>query len=97
MCLGHLDKKGIKYSSSKKKFFPSKKQLEEMECYNCGKLGHLYFQCRDKKNKKKKEKKYHKNDSSDESSDVEKKKGKKQSKNKFFKKIFRSDVGDPVC
>ena len=96
MCLGHLDKKGIKYSSSKKKFFPSKKQLEEMECYNCGKLGHLSFQCRDKKNKKK-EKKYHNNDSSDESSDVEKKKVKKQSKNKFFKKIFRSDVGDPVC
>jgi len=42
--LSRLDKKGIKYSSSKKKFFPSKKKLEEMECYKCGKLGHLSFQ-----------------------------------------------------
>ncbi|WVZ80284.1 LOW QUALITY PROTEIN: hypothetical protein U9M48_027775 [Paspalum notatum var. saurae] len=85
--LGHLDK-GIKYSSSKKKFFPSKKNLEETECYKCGKLGHLSYQCR-VATKKKQEKKKYKNDSSDESSDDEKKnkkKAPKQFKRKFFKK-----------
>ena len=94
--LSRLDKKGIKYSSSKKKFFPSKKKLEEMECYKCGKLGHLSFQCC-ASSKKKKEKKHHKNDSSDESSEDDKKnkkKEKKQFKKKLFKKKGRAYIGE---
>jgi len=94
--LSRLDKKGIKYSSSKKKFFPSKKKLEEMECYKCGKVGHLSFQCR-ASSKKKKEKKHHKNDSSDESSEDDKKnkkKEKKQFKKKLFKKKGRAYIGE---
>ena len=87
--LGRLDKKGIKYSSSKKKFFPSKKKLEETECYKCGKLGHLSYQCR-VATKKKQEKKKYKNDSSDESSDDEKK-NKKKAPKQFKKKILEEE------
>jgi len=94
--LGRLDKKGIKYSSSKKKFFPTKKKLEEMECYKCGKLGHLSYQCR-VATKKKQEEKHNKHDLSDESSDDEKenkRKGPKSFKKKFFKKKDKAYIGE---
>jgi hypothetical protein len=48
-----LNREGIKFDSIKKKFFSSKrKPISEMDCYNCGELGHLAHQCtKPKKNK----------------------------------------------
>ncbi|WVZ85243.1 hypothetical protein U9M48_032190 [Paspalum notatum var. saurae] len=72
------------------------KKLEETECYKCGKLGHLSYQCR-VATKKKQEKKKYKNDSSDESSDGEKKnkkKAPKKFKKKFFKKKGKAYIGE---
>jgi hypothetical protein len=41
--LKKLNKSGIKFDGKKKKFFTSSKRkpISEMDCYNCGKLGHL--------------------------------------------------------
>jgi hypothetical protein len=40
--LKKLNREGIKFDSRKKKFFSSKrKPIYEMDCYNCGELGHL--------------------------------------------------------
>ena len=49
-----LNREGIKFNSIKNKFFNSSKRkpVSEMDCYNCGELGHLAHQCtKPKKNK----------------------------------------------
>jgi hypothetical protein len=72
--LKKLNREGIKFDSRKKKFFSSKRKLiSEMDCYNCGELGHLDHQC----NKPKKNKFKGKKD--DDSGDEKKEK-------KFFKR-----------
>ena len=40
--LKKLNKNGIKFNGKKKKFFTStrRKPISEMDCYNCGELGH---------------------------------------------------------
>ena len=45
--LKKLNKNGVKFDGKKKKFFTSsrRKPISEMDCYNCGDLGHLTHQC----------------------------------------------------
>jgi hypothetical protein len=60
-----LSKSGVKFDS-KKRFFTSSKRkpISEMDCYNCGELGHLAHQCpKQKKDKYKKKYKDSKDDS----------------------------------
>jgi hypothetical protein len=73
--LKKLNREGIKLDSIKKKFFSSSKikPIFEMDCYNCGELGHLAHQCTKPKKNKFKGKKY------DASED-------EKNEKKFFKK-----------
>ena len=45
--LKKLNKNDVKFDGKKKKFFTSnrRKPISEMDCYNCGELGHLAHQC----------------------------------------------------
>ena len=74
--LKKLNKSGIKFDGKKKKFFTSsrRKPISEMDCYNCGELGHLAHQCtKPKKDKFKNKNKGKKDDSSNEDEDEKKK------------------------
>ena len=68
-----LNKSGIKFDG-KKKFFTSsrRKPISEMDCYNCGKLGHLAHQCTKPKKDKFKSKNKGKKDGSSSTKKKEK-------------------------
>jgi hypothetical protein len=86
--LKNLNKSGIMFDGKKKKFFTSSKRkpISEMDCYNCGKLGHLAHQYpKPLKDKYKNKNKGKKDDSSDEE---EKKKKNKPYKKKDGKKEY---------
>ena len=88
--LKKLNKSGIKFDGKKKKFFTSlrRKPISEMDCYNCGELGHLAHQCTKlKKDKFKNKNKGKKDDSSNEDED-EKKKNKPYKKRDGKKRDF---------
>ena len=81
--LKKLNKSGIKFDGKKKKFFTSsrRKPISEMDCFNCGELGHLAHQCTKPKKNKYKGKK---DDSSNEEEDEKK-------KNKPYKKRWQEE------
>ena len=88
--LKKLNKSGIKFDGKKKKFFTSsrRKPISEMDCFNCGELGHLAHQCTKlKKDKFKNKFKGKKDDSSNEEED-EKKKNKPYKKRDGKKRDF---------
>ena len=88
--LKKLNKNGVKFDGKKKKFFTStrRKSIFEMDCYNCGELGHLAHQCpKPKKDKYKKKYKGKKDFSSDEDDD-EKKKNKPYRRRMARRRIF---------
>jgi hypothetical protein len=100
--LKKLNKSGIKFDGKKKKFFTSskRKSISEMDCYNCGELGHLAHQCpKPPKDKYKNKNKGKKNESSDEEDEKKNKPYKKKDgKKKEFHKKKKGDkayiVGD---
>jgi hypothetical protein len=90
--LKKLNKNGVKFDGKKKKFFTSsrRKHIFEMDCYNCGELGHLAHRCpKPKKDKYKKKYKGKKDDSSND--DDEKKKNKPYKKKDGKKKEFHKN------
>ena len=97
--LKKLNKNGVKFDG-KKKFFTStrRKPISEMDCYNCGELGHLAHQyTKPKKDKFKNKYKGKKDDLSNEEED-EKKKNKPYKKRdcKDFHKIVDVE-GHSTC
>ena len=88
--LKKFNKNGVKFDGKKTKFFTSSKSkpISEMDCYNCGELGHLVHQCpKPKKDQYKKKYKGKKDDSSDD--DVEKKKNKPYKKDANKKEFHK--------
>jgi hypothetical protein len=49
--LKKLKREDIKFDSRKKFFSTKRKRISEMDCYNCGELGHLAHQCTKPKKK----------------------------------------------
>jgi hypothetical protein len=87
--LKKLNKNGVKFDGKKKKFFTGsrRKPISEMDCYNCGELGHLAHQCPKPKKDKYKGKKDDSSDDDDDDDD-EKKKNKPYKKKDGKKKEF---------
>jgi len=88
--LKKLNKNGVNFDCKKNKFFTSSKRkpISEMDCYNCGELGHLAHQY-PKPNKDK----YKKGKDQDDSSDDEKN-DKKSYKKKGGKKDYHKKKND---
>lgn len=83
--LKKLNKGGYEFDSSKKKFTPINRSLANVDCFNCGELGHMAHQCtKPKKNK---------NKSKSKSDDKKNNKTKKddKSRRKFFKAVKGKD------
>jgi len=102
--LKKLDKKGVNFDNKKKRFYTTKKSIKDMDCFNCGNLGHLAHQCplpdKRKKNKNKdessddeKEKKHNKKHSH-KSKKHEKRKSSKKNKKKEGKAYIGEWVTD---
>jgi len=86
--LKKLNKNGVNFDSKKKKFFTSSKRkpISEIDCYNCGELGHLAQQCPKPKKDKYKKKNKEQDDSSDEEKNDKKQYKKKGGKKEYHKK-----------
>jgi hypothetical protein len=100
--LKKLNKSGIKFDGKKKKIFTSSKRkpISEMDCFNCGELGHLAHQCpKSLKDKYKNKNKGKKDDSSDEEDEKMKNKPYKKKDGKrreFYKKTLSHHVSPPA-
>jgi hypothetical protein len=95
--LKKLHKHGVKFDGKKKKFFTSSKRkpVSEMDCCNCGKLGHLAHQCPEPpKNDKFKKKGKGKKDDSSDNHEHEKKKKKPYKKKDGKKKEYQKNKND---
>ena len=92
--LKKLNKNGANFDS-KKKFFTSSKRkpISEMDCYNCGELGHLAHQCSKPKKDKYKKKNKDQDDSSDDKKNDKKSFKKKGGKKEYHKKNGKAYIG----